>query len=174
MLRPFSLRLEYTMMRPFRASATLSVGQNGSTSAEMCGDVLTSSVRPFARMTRIFQPRQTESRSPLFLHTWRLALATFHEPRPRGVFKSRTTVVKQRFRPARQRCHTHLANKHGRCGEKIHELLVAFSAFPVEQTRTSPHFHTHVTEASRDPLLHSSRPPLPTHHRRCSREVCGP
>ena len=32
-----------------------------------------------------------------------------------------------------------LAKKHARCGEK-HELLVAFSAFSVEQTRTSPLF----------------------------------
>ena len=32
-----------------------------------------------------------------------------------------------------------LAKKHGRRGEK-NELLVAFSAFSVEQTRTIPHF----------------------------------
>ena len=55
-------------------------------------------------------------------------------------------------------------------------LLLAFSAF-IYFLSNKPHespLHTHVTTASRDPLLHGLRPLLSTHHRGRSREVCGP
>ena len=110
-----------------------------------------------------FHTHVREANRHLLLYSSCPSLSLHHSGCPREVFGAREGFMASYFPTATRRCAAMLFKTTARF------LLGFFSPQP-----TARHVITFFTargEATRDPLLHSSRPSLPLHHRGCPRGV---